>query len=54
MITLGKWEIATNPSRDSGYEVTRTDWVHDPDLLEIAADFIARQVLEKGSILFEG
>jgi len=54
MIALGKWEIASNPSRDLGYEVTRTTWPDDPELQEIAADFITRQVLEKDSVFLEG
>ncbi len=54
MIILGKWQIATNPSRDLGYDVTRTQWPDDPELQEVAADFITRQILEKDSIFFEG
>ena len=54
IVTLGKWEIQTNLSRDLGYEVTRTNRPDDPDLLEAAGDFIARQVLEKDSIFLEG
>jgi len=57
---LGRWRIEINPSQPLGYDVIRTREIapvpssEDPDLLETVGDFIARQVLEKDSSLFDG
>jgi len=60
--TLGKWEIATNPSSLQGYDLVRVSPCEAEsreaqaaaDLEELAGDFITRHVLERDSVFFEG
>lgn len=61
--TLGSWEIGTNPSKRLGYDAVRICLSEaapgdlSPSALELeqaAAEFIARQVLERDSVFFEG
>ncbi|SPF55142.1 hypothetical protein SBA4_6970011 [Candidatus Sulfopaludibacter sp. SbA4] len=59
--TLGRWEIATNPSNVQGYDSVRVS-SFEPDSHEaqaaaleaLAGDFITRHVLERDSVFFEG
>jgi hypothetical protein len=61
--TLGKWEIRTKLSkhlRSAGIQICRVEGVPPEvptialDLEQAAADFIARHVLERDSVFFEG
>jgi len=60
IVTVVTWRIKTNPSQPSGYDIlqirreTQPAPENDAHLLETAGDFIARHVLEKDSVLFEG
>jgi hypothetical protein len=63
MITIvGTWKIETNPSKPWGYDAIWKCWReakhavsrNEPDLEQEVADFVARQVLERDSVLFDG
>jgi hypothetical protein len=58
---LGRWTIGTNPAKRRGRDVilvrrceVRAAAQPDPDLEKVVGEFIARQILEKDSPLFEG
>ena len=57
-VTLGKWEVRSDPSKPRGYQSNRLSPdgadAPDVDLEALAGDFITRHVLERDSVYFEG
>jgi hypothetical protein len=60
---LGRWEISgclSGPSGSRAFMICRSEAAqpevppNTPDLEQIAGEFIARHVLEKDSVFFEG